>query len=113
MTINASRSFIDGLPHEMQIAQRALETLEVQEMLQKLAKYNLGICMPHMHDETTGQFQVMPSGLTQVEDGLRVSFRPTEEVENNDERYVPVGWFWHSDGTLGRMACTARCVMMG
>lgn len=104
-----------GLPKELQIAQDSIELPEVQEMLQKLSQYNLGIYMPHIHNEQTGAFQPLPSGITQVEDGLKVSFRPEEECANQPNlSYMPVGWFWDAGATsMCRQKCTARCVFAG
>lgn len=48
-------------------------------MLKKLSQHNLGIYMPHMHDEESGDFKLLPPGITQVEDGLVVSFLPNNE----------------------------------
>lgn len=117
MTVaNTSLKRLRGLPTELQIAQEAINLPEVQEMLQKLSQYNLGIYMPHMHDEETGAFQPLPLGITQVEDGLKVTFRPEQEcLDQPDLSYMPVGWFWHP-GTVTamcRQVCTARCVYMG
>lgn len=93
---NVSRSRVGGLPEQLQVAQNAINLPEVQEMLKKLSQHNLGIYMPHMHDEKTGEFQPLPAGLTQVEDGLVVSFRPNNEVQNQGENsYLSVGWFLH------------------
>ena len=99
-------------PPELRTAQNAIALPEVQEMLRKLSHYNLGIYMPHMHDDRTGAFQPLPAGLTQVENGLKVSFEPAEHVDGPARSYVPVGWFW-LDGTTPMAVCTARCVIQG
>ena len=93
MTVaNVSRNRVRGLPKELQVAQDSIELPEVQEMLRKLSQYNLGIYMPHMHDEQTGAFQPLPPGITQVEDGLKVSFQPEEEcADQHDRSYMSVG----------------------
>lgn len=110
---NVSRSRVDTFPAELQTAQDAIHLPEVQDMLRKLARYSLGIYMPHMHDEATGAFQSLPLGVTQVEDDLEVSFRQEDELTEDDGRsYVPIGWFWR-DGAVTGMTCTARCVKMG
>lgn len=118
MTVaNVSRNrALKGLPAELQLAQKSIDLPEVQEMLRKLSEYNLGIYMPHMHDEQTGAFQPLRPGITQVEDGLQVTFQSEEEcVDQPNRTYMPVGWFWHP-GTVTaacRQVCTTRCVMMG
>ena len=56
---------------------------------------NLGIFMPHMHDEQTGELQPLPDNVMQVEPGLEVSFQPTAEIANQTYRFLPVGWCRH------------------
>jgi hypothetical protein len=102
-----------GLPEELRIAQEAIDLPEVQEMLRKLADHNLGIYMPHMHNERTGAFEPLPSGIRQVEDGLRVSFKPDGECIDSPERsYLPVGWYWNA-GTSSycSQVCGMSCVV--
>jgi hypothetical protein len=72
-------------------------------MHHKLSQHNLGIFMPHRHDDQTGEFQALPDGATQVESGLAVSFLPTHAVDNN-ARYLPVGWIWQT-GVSAAMVC--------
>jgi|NitcycUWRROWE17A_1032939.scaffolds.fasta_scaffold00549_3 hypothetical protein len=109
MTVEAlTRSGADELPPELRRAQDALQFPEVQDMLRKLSAYNLGICMPHMHDEKTGGFQVLPADRVQVESGLQVSFHADAEVDNPD-RYVPVAWVWHDDGIRAASRCVSKC----
>lgn len=92
---DVSRNRLGQLPKELQVAQNAIDLPEVKEMLKKLSKHNLGIYMPHMHDEETGAFKPLPPGITQVEDGLMVSFLPNNECA--DTSYISVGWFLHPE----------------
>ena len=106
MTIaNISQESADGLPQALRTAQDAIHLPEVQEMLRRLSEYKLGIFMPHMHDEKTGEFQPLPDEVTQVETGLEVSFRPTEEVANQTDRFLPVGWFWRAGASTPAAVC--------
>jgi hypothetical protein len=110
MTIaNVSQGSISGLPKALMIAQKAIHLPEVQEMLRRLSEYNLGIFMPHMHDEKTGQFQPLPDELVQVEDGLKVSFRSEADIGGAD-RYVPIGWVWRQGATEPSARCVMRCI---
>jgi hypothetical protein len=109
-----------SLPEELKRAQEAMFLPEVQEMLKALSKHNLGIYMPHTHDEKTGSFQPLPSGITQVEDGLKVSFVPEQDcVAENGRSFVPVGWVYDPNAitTYGAavvaMTCTSRCIYLG
>jgi hypothetical protein len=94
------------LPEQLAIAQHAIHLPEVQEMMRKLSEYHLGVYMPHMHDEKTGAFQLLPEGVMQVEDNLKVSFQSVNPPENS---YVPVAWFWHNGLTTGS-TCKAICM---
>ena len=106
MTVaNVSQESARGLPQALRTAQAAIHLPEVQEMLCRLSEYKLGIFMPHMHDELTGEFQPLPDNVTQVESSLKVSFQPTEEIANQTERFLPVGWYWHAGTSTPVTAC--------
>ena len=110
MTIaNVSQGSARGLPPALRAAQEAIALPEVQAMLCRLAEYKLGIFMPHMHDEQTGEFKPLPDEVTQVESGLEVSFQPSEEIANQTDRFLPVGWFWRA----GASTPSAVCEMVG
>ncbi len=108
MAATVSREIGNGLPRDLQIAQAAIQLAEVQEMLRRLSKYKLGIFMPHMHAEQTGEFEVLPDGLVQVESGLTVSFHASEEVEQGSAQFMPVGWLWRG----GKSTTSAACEMI-
>ena len=103
---NASQLSIETiLPKSMLAAQAAICLPEVQEMLQRLSAYGLGVFMPHMHDAITGRFQPLGDELMQVETDLEVSFRPIDEVEKQAGRYLPVGWCWRAGAASPVAAC--------
>jgi hypothetical protein len=109
MTIaNVSQGRTCDLPSALRTAQEAMHLPEVQEMLRRLSEFKLGIFMPHMHDEQSGEFQPLPDDVTQVESGLEVSFRPMEEIANQADRFLPVGWIWRA----GAAAPLAVCEMV-
>ena len=106
MTIaNVSQEGARGLPQALRTAQEAIHLPEVQEMLRRLSEYRLGIFMPHKHDEQTSEFQPLPDDVTQVESGLEVSFQATEEIANQADRFLPVGWFWRAGGPTASAVC--------
>ena len=106
MTVaNISQINSYDLPQALRAAQDAMHLPEVQEMLERLSKYQLGIFMPHMHDEKTGGFQPLADDVMQVESGLQVSFKPTEEIANQRDRFLPVAWFWRAGATSIAAAC--------
>lgn len=106
MTIaNVSQGSARELPQALRTAQEAIHLPEVQEMLRRLSEYKLGIFMPHMHDEQTGEFQPLPAEVMQVESGLEVSFQPAEEIANQTDRFLPVGWFWRAGALTPAAVC--------
>jgi hypothetical protein len=107
-TANSSQGSNRGLPLALRTAQEAIHLPEVQEMLRRLSEYKLGIFMPHMHDEQTGEFQPLPDDVIQVESGLEVSFQPVDEIGTQPERFLPVGWSWRA----GAMRSSAVCEMV-
>lgn len=108
MIANVSQGSACGLPQALRTAQEAIRLPEVQEMLRRLSEHKLGIFMPHMHDEHTGEFQALPDEVTQVESGLEVSFQASEEIASQTERFLPVGWCWRA----GASTATAVCEMV-
>ena len=106
MTIaNSSQESSGGLPQALRTAQQAIHLPEVQEMLRRLSEYKLGIFMPHMHDEHTGEFQPLPDDVLQVEAGVKVSFQPTDDIASQPGRYLPVGWLWRAGGSTPSAVC--------
>ena len=102
---NVSQGGPSGLPQALRTAQEAIHLPEVQEMLRRLSEYRLGMFMSHTHDEQTGEFQPLPDDVIQVESGLGVSFQRTEEIANQADRFLPVGWFWRTGASTTSAAC--------
>ena len=102
-----TRDELGGLPEALVLAQKSIHLPEVQDMLKRLSAYNLGICMPHMHNDDTGGFEVLPDDVVQVEDAMEVSFHPREGAGH--EYYLPVGWTWREGRTVDEMVA-AKCV---
>lgn len=98
------------LPPPLIIAQDAIYLPEVQDMLRQLSAYNLGIFMPHKHDEKTGQFQELPDELLQVESGLEVTFQTAEQLARTAANFVPVGWFWRDGAPSPLSMCKMACI---
>ena len=94
-----------ALPQALKIAQEAIHFPEVQEMLRRLSEYQLGIFMPHKHDEETGGFKALPDGVMQVESDLEVSFKPMQEVVSQGDRFLPVGWVWRAGASSPALVC--------
>lgn len=104
-TANVIEGNYTGLPESLRTAQEAIQLPSVQEMLRRLSAYNLGIYMPHMHDEVSGEFQLLPEEVMQVESGLEVSFQPMEKIANQPHRFIPVAWLWRADAAIASAVC--------
>ncbi len=104
-TPHFSEAIARGMPPRIRAAQAAIYLPEVQDMLRRLSEHDLGICMPHMHDEMTGDFAPLPSGFMQVESGLKVSFEPAGDLVVRAEPFIPVGWAWRNGESVPVAAC--------
>ena len=106
MTVaSVSKVSASGLPETMRIAQAAIYLPEVQAMLRRLSEFKLGICMPHKHDEQTGEFQPLPDEVVQVESELEVSFQPADAIASQSDRFLPVAWAWRSGASTPLAVC--------
>lgn len=94
-----------GLPQGLRTAYEAMQLPEVQEMLRRLSEYRLGIFMPHRHDEQTGEFQLLPDDVVQVESGLEVSFQSMDEIARQSGRFLTVGWRWRDGASTPVTVC--------
>ena len=104
-TATTSRASAVDLPYPLSRAQEAIHFPEVQEMLRRLSEFSLGIFMPHMHDEKTGEFKVPADEVMRVESGLEVTFKRTEEIASHPDRFLPVGWVWRAGAASPASAC--------
>jgi hypothetical protein len=106
MTVaNVSSTRTSGLPPTLGAAQAAMQLPEVQDMLRRLSAFDLGIFMPHQHDEATGGFLPLHGDVMQVESGLAVSFLRHDEIANGARSFLPVGWFWRAGASTVAAAC--------
>ena len=106
MTVaSVSRSSANGLPPALRTGQAAIHLPEVQAMMRSLSAYELGIFMPHQHDERTGEFQSLPDQVVQVESGLEVSFQPLAKIATQADRFLPVAWLWRGGAPTVAAAC--------
>jgi len=91
---------LDVLPGSMQKAQRAVANPEVQDIIKKLAEYNLGVCMPHMHI-TEGKFVKLPTGTISLE--KESEFIPESEADSSNT--LPVAWRWKDGSVIVAGSC--------
>ena len=106
MTVaGVSRASARGLPPALTIAQAAMQLPEVQDMLRRLSAFQLGIFMPHQHDDSTGEFQPLPDEVIQVESGRAVSFESLEAIARRTESFLPIGWRWRAGESTVAAAC--------
>jgi len=90
------------LPPSMLDAQRAIATPEVRRLIEELGRYNLGVCMPHMH--VSGDFREQPADIVQVEE--RSQFLAADEVAELGT--LPVSWRWHDGQVIVSGSCHVR-----
>ena len=102
---NVSQPDARNFSEAIRTAQAAIHLPEVQDMLRRLSAYQLGIFMPHMHDARTGDFQPLPDDMMQVESGLDVSFRPSEDIAAQTDQFLPTGWCWRAGAAKTVAAC--------
>lgn len=107
-TTNALQPSFSGVPPALRRAQTAMQLPEVQAMLRRLSEFDLGIFMPHRHDEQTGDFQRLPDDVLQVESGCKVTFRHWDEIAYLPEQFLPVAWRWRH----GALATASACEMV-
>lgn len=106
MTISSvSQGNPRDLPQALRTAQEAIGLPEIQEILRRLSEYQLGIFMPHMHDERSGDFQALPDEVVQVESGLEVSFQSRRELEKQTDQFLSVGWVWRAGAATPVAVC--------
>ena len=104
-TTNLSQASTLGMPPALRRAQAAIHLPEMQAMLQRLSDFDLGIFMPHQHDERTGDFQPLPADVMQVEAGCQVSFQNAREIVNHADRFLPVAWRWRAGAAVPASVC--------
>jgi hypothetical protein len=104
-TANLSQASTLGMPPALRSAQAAIHLPEVQAMLQRLSDFDLGIFMPHQHDERTGDLQPLRDDVMQVEAGCQVSFQNAREIVNHADRFLPVAWRWRAGAAVPASVC--------
>ena len=104
-TANLSQASTLGMPPALRRAHAAIHLPEVQSMLKRLSEFDLGIFMPHRHDERTGDFQPLPDDVMQVEAGYQVSFQNAQEIVNQAGRFPPVAWRWRAGAAVPASVC--------
>ena len=89
---------------EIQRAREAIDLPEVREMLKRLAEFNLGVYIPHMHRPDL-DFAALPADTVQVEQGGRVRWISRAELYLLPNS-VQVAWRWVDNG----VTCGAECI---
>ena len=103
-----NNTVLNVLPLKLRKAQLAIEFPEVQEIIKNLAKYNLGVYMPHLQNSENGNFEVLPDEQVQLENDLQISFVSREDSIKMNA--LPVGWIWKNDGLTNAAQCAMVCV---
>jgi hypothetical protein len=91
---------LDELPESMRIAQKAIKTKEVQGIIKQLARYNLGVCMPHMHVRD-GDFSELPPAMISLE--RKADFIRAKDADPVNT--LPVAWRWKNGAVVAAGSC--------
>lgn len=103
-TTAVSRS---AMAPEIEAAIAAVSLPEVRDMIRRLSKYHLAVCVPHMH-LSEQDFAVLPPGMLQVEKQCVVSWAARGETANASGM-VPVAWRWEENGVTANATCWGYC----
>ena len=104
-TLNFSQTGPRAMPPALGRATRAMELPEVQTMLRRLSEFDLGIFMPHQHDEETGEFLPLADQVVQVESACKVSFQRADSLTNQADRFPAVAWIWRAGAPTPAAVC--------
>jgi hypothetical protein len=77
---------------------------DVQAAMQTLARYGLGVNVPHKHN-SSGDFEPLNDRTVSFEQGLKVSFHDESEIGADDS--IAVAWRW--DEATGQVRITGKC----
>ncbi len=91
MAMAVDRGEESTLTLDVNTAQQTIADPEVQELMRRLARYGLGVCLPHMH-VTEERLAPLPQGVVQFEADLQVSF--VDEHYPEVQAALPVAWLW-------------------
>jgi len=83
----------------------AIQHPRVQEIIKELSGYNLGVALPHIHQDGTAD--LLPDDKVQYENNLVVSFVYKKEFSKKDHSGFPVSWRWNQ--TKNRVEACAWC----
>lgn len=100
MSATIEEQQLHELPESMRIAQRAIQTKELRALIEQLARYNLGVCMPHMHVQE-GAFSELPPDMISLEQ--QSAFIPAMEAD--PENTLPVAWRWENGTVIVAGSC--------
>ena len=92
---------------EIERAFASIELPEVKEIMKRLAEFNLGVCVPHMHRPDL-DFASLPSDVVQVEENLRVRWVMRDTLTSLPNS-VPVAWRWIDNGVTSAAECIKTC----
>lgn len=105
-TANAVMANMTMAP-EIALAMQAVDLPEVKDMMRRLAAFNLGVCIPHMHRPDL-DFDVLPEDTVQIEEDCRVRWVARSDHELNGGS-IPVAWRWSDNGAVPAVKCIQTC----
>jgi len=99
----------DEVHPQIMAAVESVNLPEVKNLIKELAKFGLGVTVPHMHQEDSPfTFDPLPSGMVQIENEQVVSFVPSTEATDHA---LPVSWRWNGEGVEVVAGCEGEGTM--
>ena len=92
---------------EIQRARDSIDLPEVREIMKRLADFNLGVYIPHMHRPDL-DFATLPPDTVQVEEGRQVRWISRAELESLPNS-IQVAWRWVDNGVTSGAECIQTC----
>ncbi len=90
---------------DVAVAISDIQSARVQEIVRELSMYNLGVTVPHIHQD--GVARLLPENRIQYEKDLQVSFPEKQKFFSDRHDGFAVGWRWNE--TDGRVEAYAWC----
>lgn len=106
-TVDSRAATRKAMDPEVEAAIAAVELPEVQEIIRRLSRHHLAVCVPHMHLPEQ-DFAVLPRGMLQIEMRCAVTWSARADVDDPG-RMVPVAWRWEGDGVAASATCWSYC----
>ena len=93
-------------------AKSAIELPEVQAMLRRLSEFNLGIFMPHQHDEEIGRMLRKADQAVPFHPTCEGTFQRAGSSLNQGAQLPPLAWIWRLGALTPVYVCEVSAKLM-